>query len=184
MSGNAAAQNIEGFVYVSMNSFHQTALNFTGQNFGAKKFDRIRKIIIISLASVSVAGIVLGGLARIFGKPLLSIYITDSPEAISYGLIRFSYIALPYFLCGVMDVMTGALRGIGASVIPMLISIIGVCVFRVGWIFLLFNREAFHTLEVLYISYPISWLLTFAAELIAFAIIRKKKEKEHLLSLE
>lgn len=178
MSGNAATQNIEGFVYTSMNSFHQTALNFTGQNYGAKKYDRIKKIMWLSLLSVTVTGIIAGTAATVFAKPLLSIYITDSQEAIAYGVSRMFYVSLPYFLCGIMDVMTGTLRGLGSSLVPMLITVLGVCGFRVAWIFLIFNREQFHSLPVLYISYPISWIVTFLAELITFFIIYNKLKRK------
>ena len=179
MSGNAAAQNIEGFVYVSMNSFHQTALNFTGQNFGAKKFSRIKKIMWLCLASVSVAGVIAGVTGYVFAKPLLSIYITDSAEAINYGILRMTYICLPYFLCGIMDVMTGTLRGLGASIGPTLITILGVCGFRIVWIFFVFGNENFHSLKTLYLSYPISWVVTFAAELAAFFIIFRRQIKKN-----
>lgn len=179
MSGNAASGSLEGFVYTSMNAFHQTALNFCGQNFGAKKFDRVKRTVLMCLAFVSVVGIISGGLVRLFGKPLLSIYITDSPDSIQYGIIRLSYIALPYFLCGIMDVMTGAIRGLGVSFVPMVITVLGVCVFRVGWIYTVFAQEAYHTLQVLYVSYPISWVITFAAELTAFFIILARKRKQY-----
>lgn len=182
MSGNAAAQNIEGFVYTSMNAFHQTAINFTGQNYGAKKYDRLNRIMFICLGCVSAVGIVAGVSFYCAAKPLLSIYITDSAQAISYGVLRMSYICLPYFLCGIMDVMTGTIRGIGVSFTPMVITVLGVCVFRIGWIYTVFASPAYHTLEMLYISYPISWILTFAAELAAFLIIngsrKRKTERE------
>lgn len=171
MSGNAAAGNIEGFVYVSMNAFHQTAVNFIGQNTGAQQYDRVKKTLLICLGCVSVVGAVLGAAACGFGQQLLSIYITDSPEAISYGLIRMLYLALPYFLCGLMDVTTGALRGLGASFAPMLISILGVCGMRVGWIYTVFQLPQFHTPQGLYISYPVSWVITFAAQMLAFWIV-------------
>ena len=176
MSGNAAAQNIEGFVYISMNAFHQTAVNFVGQNYGAKKFDRIRRITAICLGSVTVVGLLTGGLARALGKPLLSVYITDSPEAIRYGLVRLTCIALPYFLCGIMDVMTGVLRGLGASTMPMLISIAGVCGLRIVWILTIFRVPAWHRPEVLYLSYAVSWIVTFLAELTAYFIVIKKRK--------
>ena len=177
MSGNAASQNIEGFVYTSMNSFHQTALNFTGQNYGAGKFKRINSIMFTCLGCVTVTGMIAGSLGYFMAKPLLSIYITDSAEAISYGIIRMTYICLPYFLCGIMDVMTGTIRGMGVSIAPMIITVLGVCVFRVGWIFTIFSMAKYHTLKCLYISYPISWVITFAAELIVFLIINNKKIK-------
>ncbi len=180
MSGNAAAGNIEGFVYVSMNALHQTALNFTGQNYGAKNYGRIGKITLSCLGAVTVVGGVLGVLGRLFAKPLLGIYVPDSPEAIAYGTLRMNYICLPYFLCGIMDVMTGALRGLGASLVPMIISVAGVCGFRILWIFTVFARPETHTLQILYLSYAISWILTFLAESAVYLIlvkrIRRKEE--------
>lgn len=178
MSGNAATQNIEGFVYVSMNAFHQTALNFTGQNYGAGLHKRIRKIMLLSLASVTVMGLVSGVSAWLMAKPLLSIYITDSAEAISYGVIRMSYISLPYFLCGIMDVTTGAIRGMGASLLPMIVSVMGICVFRVFWIFCVFGQPQFHSLECLYLSYPISWIITFAAQITIFSVLNRRNIKK------
>ena len=178
MSGNAATQNIEGFVYVSMNAFHQTALNFTGQNYGAGLHKRIRRIMLLSLSCVAVTGLVAGVSAWVMAKPLLSIYITDSAEAIAYGVIRMSYINLPYFLCGIMDVTTGAIRGMGASMLPMIVSVMGICVFRVFWIFCVFGQPRFHTLECLYLSYPISWIITFAAQITIFSVLNRRNIKK------
>lgn len=177
MSGNAAAQNIEGFVYTSMNSFHQTALNFTGQNYGAKKYDRIGKIMRISLSSVFITGIVLGFTAYLFARPLLGIYITDSDEAIGYGIVRITYICIPYFLCGLMDVTTGLIRGMGLSLAPTIITVLGVCGMRILWIYTVFPIERYHSPESLYISYTISWSLTFIAELIVFLYIYRKRRR-------
>ncbi|MDO4863017.1 MAG: MATE family efflux transporter [Ruminococcus sp.] len=178
MSGNAAAQNIEGFVYISMNSVSQTALNYAGQNHGAGKFDRIRKIMLACLALAFGAGVSLGGLAVLFSRPLLSIYITDSDEAIKYGVIRLIFICLPYFLCGIMDVATGMLRGIGSSVAPMFITVAGVCGFRILWIYTVFRMPQYHSLEVLYSSYMISWSVTFAIEAIVFHFMLRKMSRD------
>ena len=175
MSGNGAAANIEGFVYVLMNSFHQTAVNFTGQNLGAHQYQRIKKIFAICILYVSIAGIISGASVWYFGDKLLSIYITDSQEAIRLGLIRFNYIALPYFVCGLMDVSTGALRGLGSSLTPMLISIMGVCGIRIVWIYTIFQVPRFHTPECLYLSYLISWVVTFLFQTLAFVIIFRKR---------
>ena len=175
MSGNGAAGNIEGFVFVLMNSFHQTAVNFIGQNMGAHQYKRIKKIFGLCLVYVTIAGIAAGFTVWSFGEELLGIYITDSQEAIQYGLIRFNYIALPYFVCGLMDVSTGSLRGLGASFTPMLISILGVCGIRIMWIYTVFQIPQFHTPEWLNISYVISWLGTFIFQTAAFIIIYKKR---------
>ena len=149
MSGNAASSNLEGFVYVSLNAFHQTAVNFIGQNAGAKQYKRVSQTLWICLGSVAAVGIVLGGLVYSVGPALLSVYITDSQEAIGYGMMRLGLICLPYFLCGLMDVSTGALRGLGASFVPMLISVLGVCGIRIGWIYTIFIRVFFFFRKVL-----------------------------------
>ena len=180
MSGNAASANLEGFVYVSLNAFQQTAVNFIGQNSGARQYDRVRKILWICLGCVTVVGLVLGSGMYALGPKLLTIYITDSPEAVAYGMIRLGYICLPYFLCGLMDVTTGALRGMGASFVPMLISVLGVCGVRIGWIFTVFRMEAFHTPQCLYFSYTISWLATFLCQLVAFGVVFRKHSRENI----
>lgn len=178
MSGNGAASNIEGFVYVLMNSFHQTAVNYIGQNMGAHQYKRIKKIFALCILYVAIAGFVAGFAVWSFGEDLLGIYITDSAEAIRYGLIRFNYIAVPYFVCGLMDVSTGALRGLGASLTPMLISVLGVCGIRIVWIYTIFQIPQFHTPECLYLSYVISWAATFLCQTIAFITIYKKRVRE------
>ena len=174
MSGNAAAGNIEGFLYVTINSFHQTAVNYIGQNVGAQQYQRVKKCLWICLGCVSVVGFSLSLLIYGFGPQLLSIYITDSLEAIAYGMIRFTYASLPYFLCGLMDVSTGALRGMGASIAPMIISVLGVCGIRIGWILTIFQIPQFHTPQCLYISYPVSWTITFLCQLLAFWWVYKR----------
>ena len=174
MSGSAASANIEGFVYVSLNAFHQTAVNFIGQNSGAKQFQRVRRIFLLCLICVAVVGIGLGTLVWAVGPQLLSVYIPYSPEAVSYGMIRLSYICLPYFVCGLMDVTTGSLRGLGASFVPMLISVLGVVGIRAGWIFTIFQLPGFHTPQCLFSSYTISWFITFLCQLTAFVLIYRK----------
>ena len=174
MSGSAASANIEGFVYVSLNAFHQTAVNFIGQNSGAKQFQRVRRIFLLCLICVAVVGIGLGTMVWAVGPQLLSVYIPDSPEAVSYGMIRLSYICLPYFVCGLMDVTTGSLRGLGASFVPMLISVLGVVGIRAGWIFTIFQLPGFHTPQCLFSSYTISWFITFLCQLTAFVLIYRK----------
>ena len=174
MSGNAAAGNIEGFAYVSINAFSQTAVNYVGQNVGARQYKRVGRIVGICLACVVVVGLTVGIIGYSLGEQLLSIYITDSPEAIAYGMIRLSYICLPYFLCGLMDVSTGALRGMGASIAPMVISVLGVCGLRIAWIYTVFQIPQFHTPQCLYLSYIVSWSATFLIQIIAFIRIYRK----------
>jgi len=178
MSGNAASGNLEGFVYTSLNAFHQTAVNFIGQNAGARQYKRVSKIFLICLGSVTVTGLVLGAVFYVLGPTLLSLYITDSAEALHWGMVRLSLVCIPYFVCGLMDVSTGALRGLGESFIPMVISVLGVCGIRIGWIMTIFQIPAFHTPQSLYISYPISWGITFLCQLAAFLYVYRKHTKE------
>jgi len=178
MSGNGAASNLEGFVYVIMNAFHQTSVNFIGQNTGARQYKRVMHVFLICLACVFVAGLATGVPLYLFGQPLLSLYINDSVDAISIGMIRFSIVASTYFLCGLMDVSTGALRGMGVSFIPMLITILGVCGIRIGWVFTIFQIPQFHTLESLYVSYPISWVIAFVALMFSFFVVYRKRLRQ------
>ncbi|MBE6718030.1 MAG: MATE family efflux transporter [Ruminococcaceae bacterium] len=174
VSGSSAASNLEGFVYVCLNSFHQTAVNFIGQNLGAKQHDRVKKIYWTCLGCVAFVGLFLGCTVRLFGRQLLGIYITDSDLAITYGLIRITYTCIPYFLCGMMDVTTGALRGLGSSLPPMIISIIGVCGIRLFWVYTIFQIPSLHSPECLFTSYTISWLTSFIIQLFVFLSLHKK----------
>lgn len=174
MSGNAAAGNIEGFVYTSLNAFSQTAVNFIGQNVGAGQLARVKKILAICLGCVVSVGVMLGSLTYSFGETLLSIYITDSPEAIGYGLIRMSFVCLPYFICGMMEIATGALRGMGSALTPMIISVLGVCGVRITWLLTVFRIPRFHTPECLFLSYPLTWTVTFAIQMVAFVRIYRR----------
>lgn len=177
MTGNAASSSLEGFIYVIMNSFHQGAVNFVSQNYGGGKIARIKQSVIYCIAFVTMASLLAGGLFYIFRVPLLSLY-TDSQASLAYGIKRLSMFCLTYFTCGIMDVMCGCLRGIGKSISPMIISLCGACLFRIIWIFTIF--KAFHTLDVLYISYPISWVLTGAVHGLCFVIAFRKIKKEGL----
>lgn len=178
ISGSAAASSLEGFCYVAMNSFQQTSLNFCGQNYGAGDLKRVKKVNNTCLLTVSAVGLFTGCLIYFFGRPLLGIYIHDSASAINFGMERMKYILIPYFLCGIMDVVTGSMRGIGSSVIPMVITIVGVCVMRIVWIYTVFSMPQYHSFAGLMISYPISWFLTFAAVYAAYILILKNREKK------
>lgn len=171
MAGNSAAQSLEGFVYMSMNAFHQTAVSFTSQNYGAKKVNRIKRTALYCILLVTAVGFILGILEYLLGRPLLSIYLTDQ-SAVKYGILRMLYICVPYCLCGIMDTLVGVIRGLGYSIMPMIVSLLGACAFRVVWIFTIFAKV--HTLEMLYISYPVSWLLTAATHMICLVIVWKK----------
>ena len=177
MSGNAAAGNIEGFLYIALNAFHQSAVNFIGQNVGAQRYDRVTKIFAICFGCVTVAGLAGGIGIYAAGETLLGIYITDSQAAIEYGMSRLLYVAVPYFLLGLMDVSTGALRGLGASISPMIISILGVCGIRIAWIYTVFQIPQYHVPESLYVSYVVSWTATLIAQVIAFVMIYKRQTR-------
>ena len=171
MAGNTAAQNVESFVYTAMNAFYQTNLSFTSQNYGAKNHKRIDKVLLVCLALVVVTGLIIGVGAYLCGDILLGLYTTE-PEVIQYGLNRMSVIAVFYFICGIMDVMVGSIRGLGYAVMPMIVSLLGACALRVIWVLTIF--QLYHTQFSLYISYPISWSLTFTVHLICYLVVRKK----------
>lgn len=179
VSGNSAASNIEGFVYIIMNSFHQAALNFVGQNFGNRNFNRIKSVFKKGLILVSVAGIASAAVVMAFSKPLLSLYINDDKTAIAAGIERLWYVCAPYFLCGMMEVTTGCIRAMGVSIVPMLISVIGVCIFRIVWITTIFN--SFRTQESLFTCYPVTWTITIIAQIVVFVIVYKRKKAENVL---
>ncbi len=178
VAGNSAASNIEGFIYVAMNAFYQANVSFTSQNYGAGRYDRIRPILLRAQGCVIVIGAVLGGTAALMGPHLLRIY-SSSPAVISAGMIRLMIVCVPYALCGTMDVMVGSLRGLGYSVMPMLVSLMGACVFRLVWIATVFQRPAFHTIQTVYWSYPISWTITFLTHLACY-IWAMHRLKQHL----
>lgn len=191
MSGNSAASSIDGFIYIAQNSVYHAAMAFTGQSYGAGNMKRVHKVCVIAVILVTVIGIVIGGIVDIFATPLLGLYgLTDSgtkAEALKNGLLRLEITALTYFLCGIMEVLTGVLRGMGYSFIPMMISALGVCGIRILWIKLLFDRyEFFHNMYWLYLSYPISWAISVIAQFVAFLIIQhivtKKLEAKKALS--
>lgn len=177
VSGNAAVANLEGFMYVIENSFHQTAVNFVGQNCGALQFRRVKKVTGLCMLYAAVAGILFGGLMCLFGPQLLSLYITDSPEAIAIGISRMLVDVAPYFLFGLQDVVTGALRGIGASFVSMILTVLGICGIRVLWIYTVFQIPRFHSQTVLYVSYPLSWIVTLIIQLTAFSVIFRRLQK-------
>lgn len=177
VSGNAAVANLEGFEYVIVNSFHQTAVNFVGQNSGAMRYDRVKKTTWLCEIYAVIFGIVTGVLMCVFAPQLLSLYITDSQEAISIGIARMYITVLPYCLFAIQDVITGVLRGLGASFISMLLSVLGICGIRILWIYTIFQIPQFHTQSVLYMSYPLSWVITFVIQLAAFLAVFRKLER-------
>lgn len=177
VAGNSAAQNIEGFVYVAMNAFSQAVVAFVSQNLGAGKFERINRVVIIAQVCVLAVGLILGNGAYLLGEPLLHLY-SDSEVVIAAGLRRLSVISATYALCGMMDSMVGALRGMGYSVMPMIVSLLGACAFRMAWIFVFFQIDRFHTIDTVYYAYPISWTLTLSVHVICFWVVRRKMKKK------
>ncbi|MBR4991108.1 MAG: MATE family efflux transporter [Oscillospiraceae bacterium] len=175
VSGTAAAANVEGFMYAGVNAYHQSAVNFVGQNAGAGQYDRVKKTLRICLGSVMVTGIAMSTGICVFGRQLLSLYIPDSPEAVAWGLFRFYNVGSLYFLFGMMDVLTGAIRGMGSSLVPMVICLLGACGLRILWILAVF--PLWRTPGGLYKCYPISWIVTLAALLVAYGIVYRKHAK-------
>ena len=179
MAANTAASNLEGFVYNAMNSIYQTALAFASQNMGAKKLYRVDDVLKKSLLVVSGVGLFFGVGAYLLGEILLRLY-TPNQEVIDIAMLRLLVISTSYFLCGIMDVYSGVIRGMGFSFTPMLVSMFFVCAFRVFWIYTIFER--FHEQWVLYISYPVSWTITIIAYFFTYKIVRKKA-KEKILKM-
>lgn len=177
VAGSSAAANIEGFIYFAMNSFYQATISFTSQNVGAKRIKRIDKILGRGELCVVIVGLVMGGLAVLFGRQLLSIY-TSSDIVIDAGMERLRIIAMTYALGGAMDVMVGALRGMGYSIVPMIVTLVGVCGLRVFWILTIFQMPAFHTVEMLFLTYPLTWVVTLCGHIITFFIARKKLREQ------
>lgn len=175
MAGSTAAQSIEGFVYTSMNAVHQTTVSFVGQNAGAKRFDRIKKIVVECFVFVTVVGLIMGNGGLFLDRILLGFYSGDS-NVIELGHLRLSVIMPLYCLCGIMEIFVGGLRGLSKAIGPTIISLLGACAFRVVYIYTYF--AAHRSLEVLYLSYPISWILTSLVQLM-YLIFVYKNEKRH-----
>lgn len=178
VNANVAAMNVDGYIYNILNSFYHTCLTFCSQNFGAKRFDRVKKVVFSGMGSVTVLGLCLGAFVCIFSDPLVGIFNSD-PEVLSYARYRLLIIGLPYFLCGLMDVGSGFLRSIGYSFQSLIITFIGSCVLRIVWIYTVFAQ--YPDVRVLYMAFPISWFLTSATLLITFFFCYKKEKKLLLL---
>ena len=173
IAGNAAAVNLEGFVYTSMNGFAQGTLTFCSQNMGAGKVDRIKKVVLVSQVCIALIGAVLGGVFILFRYQLVG-FFSSSPDVIEAGVKRFWVIMTTYYLCGMMDGMSNSIRGIGHSLTPVITSLCGACLYRIIWIFTVFQIPQFHTIYCIYITYPISWILTFIANIIFYNRYMKK----------
>lgn len=172
MAGNAAASNLEGFAYTAMNSLHQADVTIASQNMGAKKYGRVRRTIWLCLGCVSTIGILMAVILVGFGEPLLSLYNGD-PAVIEFGMLRIRWFMPLYFLCGMMEVVSGQLRGLGYSLMPTIVTSLGVCGLRVLWLETVF--VAWPTLEMVYLSYPVSWAITVVAHLVCYLLIACRK---------
>ena len=172
-TGSAASASIEGLTYTSMNAFNQTAITFVGQNMGAKNHKRINKIYALCTLICVLTGIVMGWGMYASGELLLKLYSPDaSGMAIEYGLTRMSCILTTYFICGILEVQMGTLRGMGYATVPAIMSITGICAFRIVWIYTVF--EKIHTMQALYMCYPAIWIFTVLIMGIAYIVITKK----------
>ena len=171
MAGYTAANNILGFLYVSVNSITQACISFTSQNYGVRKFKRMDKVLLECLGLTVIVALVLGGGSYLFGAELMHIY-TKSTKVIECGVDIMLYTTVTYFLCGIMDLLPGALRGMGHSTVPMILSVIGTVGTRIVWIYVIFPCH--RSLDFLFISYPVSWLLTIVMQVICFYFVRKK----------
>lgn len=168
VNANTAGQNVDSYIYQVLNSFYFVALSFASQNYGAGKYRRLKDIYLRSCACVLVSGIVMGVGAYLFSDQLVGLF-TSVPEELAAAKRRLIFVALPYFLCGLMDIGTAMLRAIGGSTRAMVITLVGSCLLRVVWVYTVF--EAHRSIDLLYVVYPISWLVTFLALLTAYLIM-------------
>lgn len=183
MAGSAAASNLENFIYIAMNALYHVSLTFIGQNVGAKSYHNIKKITLYCISVVTVLGISLGGMLFLFREPLINLYAPNNPAVMAEAVRRMSIITFTYFLCGIMEVLCGAMRAMGKSITTMIISLCGACGLRILWIVTLFR--AFKTPECVYLSYPVSWILTNLCYVIFFlftvrALFRRQQNEMQL----
>ena len=190
VSGHAAAANIEGFVYAPMNTFHHASLSFTAQNIGAGKNERINKAVFLSPICATIVGLTLGLSAYFLGDVLLRLYITESDpvllaEIIQKGIERLGTVSALYFMCGLMDALSGIIRGAGYSLAPTIINLIGVCGIRLLWIFTVFAMPQYHTINALLFSYPLTWGLVIVTLILFYVFAARhgiKRQCEKNLS--
>ena len=182
INGNAAAASIDGFVYTAQNSVYQASITFVGQHVGARKFERINRVMFLSMGLVTAIGLGVAGLVVLFSHALLNIYVPGDEAAIAWGTQRLRVMGACYFTCGLMEVGCGALRGMGKTITPMLISIAGVCGIRILWIYTVFPLAP--TMMCLYLSYPASWITTGAVQILLAFISKRRLEQQELLRKE
>ncbi len=178
LAGNAASQNVEGFGYVTIHSFYHTTITFIGQNMGAKKYDRIKKVYGLNIACVIGFGVLVGLFYGLLGKPLLAIYNVTDEVGVAFGLTRMAIVAVPYFICGLSDITAGAVRAMGSPILPTLNCVAGICGLRLLMLYTVY--KAIGTAEALFITYPISWGVTFITGFIIYVYVYKKIRKKAL----
>ena len=181
VNANVAAMNVDGYIYNILNSFYHTCLTFCSQNFGAKRFDRVKKVFFVGTGTVTALGLVLGVFVYTFAEPLVGIFNSD-PEILVYAKQRLALVALPYFLCGLMDVGSGFLRSIGYSFRALIITFLGSCVLRIVWVYTVF--PIFNDVRALYAVFPVSWFITAATLFVMFFLCYKKEKKMLLHQLK
>lgn len=176
INGNAAAASIDGFIYTAQNSVYQAAITFVGQHVGARKFERINRVVFLCMGLVTVIGLSVAGLVVLFSHTLLGIYVPGDEAAIAWGTQRLRVMGACYFTCGLMEVGCGALRGMGKTFTPMVISIVGVCGIRILWLYTVFPLVP--TMMCLYLSYPASWIVTGSIHFILAFLNKRRLERE------
>ena len=177
VAGNAAAANLNGYIYSTQTTLYQATMTFTGQNLGARKYDRIKKSTFLCAVVGSCVGILVGGTMCIFGEELLSLYAPGNAAVIAMGMKRMTIMGLTYFLCVVVEVGLGMLRGMGQTMLPTVSAFVGTILLRIGWVLAVFPLNP--CLESLYWSYPVSWVLTAVFNYICCYIVFKKSKREY-----
>lgn len=178
ITGNAAATAIEAFAETLTGAFLSTGMSFVGQNVGAKKYDRVKRSYLTSLVLCTVSVLFLSAIAIVFARPLLGLYITDSEEAIAWGVVRITFIFGPLFIQGFMDTTSGALRGLGISVSNTIVSLVGFCGLRILWCLTVFKIPEYHTPQTLYMIYPITWVIIAILQFLLFGVVYKHQKEQ------
>lgn len=177
ITGNAAASSIEAFAETLTGAFLSAGMTFVGQNVGAKRYNRVKRSYLTSLALCTVAVVFLSAVAIIFARPLLGLYITNSEEAISWGVVRITFIFGPLFIQGLMDTTSGALRGLGISISNTIVSLVGFCGLRILWCLTVFKIPEYHTPQTLFIIYPITWVIIAILQFVIFGVVYKRQKR-------
>lgn len=181
VAGCSAAGSIDGFIYVAMNTFHQSAQTFLSQNIGAGKYERVKEILKKCLLCTVVTGALLSAIACIWSEPLLRIYNQD-PDVLAVGVVRLRMVVAPYVIFGMADVLTGAIRGCGSPVLPVIVNLLCTCAFRLAWIAAI-NTDTMPVTWV-YMSYPASWMVLFTVLLICWCRLYRKRIRPNIVPCE